>query len=141
MLGIEGGDTEDDDLDLLLAADADGGELRAGVAVTDEGWTAVARKGLDLATTQAAEGKDGNTDPDAMAGRVQEVLALAAPVETVIALTSGEVADSYTAMLEALALRREEAAARRRENDDLEQQEDDARDRAVRHIARLTAPR
>ncbi|MFI1245028.1 hypothetical protein [Enterococcus casseliflavus] len=142
MLGIDGGDTEDDDLDLLLAADADGGELRAGVVVTDEGWTAVARRGLDLEATQAAEGKDGNTDPEAMAGRVREVLALADPTETVIVLTSGEVADAYAAMLEALALRREEAAARRRrENDDQEHDDDTDRDRAERYIARLTAPR
>jgi hypothetical protein len=129
ILGIEGGDTEEDDLDLLLAADADGGELRAGVAVTEEGWSAVARRALDLAATQAAEGTDGNTDPDAVGERVREVLALADVADTVVVLTSAEVADAYSTMLDALALRREEAAARRRrENDD---QDDDTADRAT----------
>lgn len=75
LLGIDGGDTEADDLDLLLAADAEGGELRAGVAVTEEGWAAVTRRALDLATTEAAEGTDGNTDPTAVGNRVREVLA------------------------------------------------------------------
>ncbi|MFD6591844.1 hypothetical protein ACFWED_33750, partial [Streptomyces anulatus] len=48
MLGIDGGDTDEDNLDLLAAADAEGGELRAGVRVTEDGWHAVARKALDL---------------------------------------------------------------------------------------------
>lgn len=140
ILGIEGGDTEDDDLDLLLAADADGGELRAGVAVTEEGWTAVTRRALDLAATEAAEGTDGNTDPAAMGERVREVLALADVADTLVVLSSVEVAEAYSTMLESLALRREEAAARRvrelREDGDA----DDALDvvRAVRHIERLT---
>lgn len=141
ILGIDGGDTEEDDLDLLLAAEADGGELRAGVAVTEEGWTAVARRALDLAATEAAEGTDGNTDPAAMGERVREVLALADVADTVVVLTSGEVSEAYSQMLEALALRREEAAARRRRDDEQDDQEDDAdaiRDRARRHIDRLT---
>jgi hypothetical protein len=119
ILGIEGGDSEEDDLDLLLAADAEGGELRAGVAVTEEGWSAVARRALDLAATEAAEGTDGNTNPAAMGERVREVLALADVADTVVVLSSVEVTEAYSAMLESLALRREEAAARRRrENDD-----------------------
>lgn len=91
ILGIEGGDSEDDDLDLLLGADAEGGELRAGVAMTEEGWSAVARRALDLAATEAAEGTDGNTDPAAMGNRVREVLALADVADTVVVLTSAEV--------------------------------------------------
>ncbi|MFJ5646384.1 hypothetical protein [Streptomyces sp. NPDC093223] len=139
ILGIEGGDTEDDDLDLLLAADADGGELRAGVAVTEDGWSAVSRRALDLATLEAAEGTDGNTDPEALGSRVREVLAHADVADTVVLLTSSEVAEAYTAMLEALALRREEAAARRhRENDDQDDDadRDDVQERARRHLAR-----
>ncbi|MFD0256397.1 hypothetical protein ACFVGX_36450 [Streptomyces sp. NPDC127113] len=139
MLGLDGGDTEADDLDLLLSADADGGELRAGVAVTEDGWHAVTRRALDLATTQAAEGKDGNTDPAAVGERVREVLALADAADTVVVLTSAEVAEAYTAMLQALALRREEAAARRRREQDADQDDDaDTRqERAARHLARL----
>jgi hypothetical protein len=141
ILDIEGGDTEDDDLDLLLAADADGGELRAGVAVTEEGWSAVARRALDLAAVQAAEGTDGNTDPAAMGERVREVLALADVADTVVVLTSAEVAEAYSAMLDSLALRREEAAARRRREN--EHQDDDAdradvQERARRSLARLS---
>ncbi len=142
MLGIDGGDTEDDDLDLLLGADAEGGELRAGVAVTEDGWTAVTRRALDLAATQAAEGKDGNTDPAAVGERVREVLALADAADSVVVLTSAEVAEAYADMLAALALRREEAAARRRREDEHDDgQEHDAeatRERAARHITRLT---
>ncbi|MFC8900976.1 hypothetical protein ACFT3O_33375, partial [Streptomyces cinereoruber] len=52
MLGIEGGDTHEDDLDMLFGSDAEDGELRAGVAIAEEGWTAVTRKGLDLAATE-----------------------------------------------------------------------------------------
>ncbi|MGW1903067.1 hypothetical protein ACWCQB_38160 [Streptomyces hirsutus] len=142
MLGIDGGDTQDDDLDLLLSADADGGELRAGVAVTEDGWTAVTRRALDLAATQAAEGKDGNTDPAAVGERVREILALADVPDAVVVLTSAEVAEAYGAMLEALACRREEAAARRRresEHDDEEKHyAEAAKERAARHIARFT---
>jgi len=135
MLGIDGGDTEADDLDLLLGADAEGGELRAGVAVTEDGWTAVTRRALDLAATQAAEGKDGNTDPAAVGERVREVLALAEAADTVVVLTSDEVAEAYADMLAALALRREEAAVRRRR----EHEQDDIHDGgkvSLRHTAR-----
>ncbi|MGC9411252.1 hypothetical protein [Streptomyces sp. DZ1-3] len=140
MLGLDGGDTEADDLDLLLAADADGGELRAGVAVTEDGWHAVTRRALDLEATQAAEGKDGNTDPAAVGDRIREVLALADAADTVVVLTSAEVAEAYAAMLDALALRREEAAARRRRETEADSQDDDAdtrQERAARHLARL----
>ncbi|MFE6430855.1 hypothetical protein ACFVOB_35945, partial [Streptomyces rochei] len=139
MLGLDGGDTEADDLDLLLAADAEGGELRAGVAVTEDGWHAVTRRALDLAATQAAEGTDGNTDPDAVGERVREVLAVADAADAVVVLTAGEVAEAYADMLAALALRREDAAARRRREQDNDQDDDadDRQERAAQHIARL----
>jgi hypothetical protein len=131
MLGIEGGDTHEDDLDMLFGADAEGGELRAGVAITEEGWTAVTRRALDLAATEAAEGKDGNTDPEAVGARVREILALADVADTVMVLSSAQVAEAYTAMLENLARRREEAAARRRR-----EAEDDTDKVSLRHTAR-----
>lgn len=140
MLGIEGGDTTADDLDLLFGADAEGGELRAGVRVTEKGWTAVAYRGLDLAVIQAAEGTDGNLNPDAVGDRVRDVLVLADVADTATVLTAGEVAEAYAAMLESLALRREEAAARRRreaEQDDDQEDDDDRRERARRALARL----
>ncbi|NUO40570.1 MAG: hypothetical protein HOV82_00890 [Streptomyces sp.] len=140
MLGIMGGDTHDDDLDMLFAGDAEGGELRAGVTVTEDGWTAVTRRALDLAATEAAEGKDGNTNPSAVGDRVREVLALADVADTVVVLTSVEVAAAYSAMLESLALRRQEAAARRnRENDDQDHEDRTVvEERARRSIARLS---
>lgn len=134
MLGITGGDTEDDDKDLLLEADGES-EFRAGVQITEEGWEAVARRGLDLATIEAAEGKDGNTDPEALTARVREVLALAGAADAVVMLTAGEVAEAYAAMLDSLKQRREEAAARRRR----EAEHDHARDTgkvSLRHSAR-----
>nr|QGV11373.1 replication protein [Chromogenic Screening-based CRISPR-Cas9 vector pQS-gusA]QGV11378.1 replication protein [Chromogenic Screening-based CRISPR-Cas9 vector pQS-idgS] len=141
MLGLDGGDTEADDLDLLLAADADGGELRAGVAVTEDGWHAVTRRALDLEATRAAEGKDGNEDSAAVGERVREVLALADAADTVVVLTAGEVAEAYADMLAALAQRREEATARRRreQDDDQDDDADDRQERAARHIARLAS--
>ncbi|MEU3892326.1 hypothetical protein [Streptomyces sp. NPDC029041] len=100
------------------------------------------RRALDLAATEAAEGKDGNTDPAAVGERVQEVLALVDAADTVVVLTSAEVEEEYAAMLEALALRREEAVARRRRenehDDDQEHDADATRELAARHVARLT---
>ncbi|MFF3891570.1 hypothetical protein [Streptomyces sp. NPDC001914] len=143
LLGIDGGDTEEDDLDMLFAGDAENGELRAGVRVTEDGWNAVTRKALDLAVTQAAEGTDGNTNPDAMASRVREILAIADASESIVVLGPQQVAEAYAEMLENLARRREEAAARRRrehdQNDDEEHGPDAERQRAERHIARLAS--
>ncbi|MGW3491940.1 hypothetical protein ACWDEM_31990, partial [Streptomyces sp. NPDC001054] len=114
MLGLDGGDTEADDLDLLAAGDAEGGELRAGVRITERGWTGVTTGALDLAVVQAAEGTDGNTDPGAMAARVRDVLVLADVAGQLDVLGSLAVAEAYESMLAALALRREAAIERRR---------------------------
>lgn len=113
LLGLTGGDTEEDDKDLAAEGDVDS-EFRGGAQVTEEGWSAVARQALDLAVTEAAEGVDANTDPSALTARVREILALAGVEGEIRQLTSGEVAEAYEAKLEALAQRREEAAARRR---------------------------
>jgi len=138
MLGITGGDTEADDQD-LLAADDGASEFRGGVAVTDEGWSAVTKFGLDLAATAAAEGTDANADPSALTERVREVFAMAGAGAEVRQLGPQEVADTYAAILESQAQRREEAAARRRrevEADDQEHDADAARDHAIEAIAR-----
>ncbi|MGW2028040.1 hypothetical protein [Streptomyces decoyicus] len=138
MLGLDGGDTEEDDKDLLLEADGDS-EFRAGAHVTEEGWDAVVRRGLDLAATEAAEGKDGNTDPEVMTARVREVLALAGAADAVVHLTAAEVAEAYAAMLDGLKQRREEAAARRRRENEHHDQDDREviQERARRNLARL----
>ncbi|MEV6536666.1 hypothetical protein AB0M86_45150 [Streptomyces sp. NPDC051639] len=134
MLGITGGDTEEDDKDLLLEVDGES-EFRAGVQITEEGWEAVARRGLDLAAIEAAEGKDGNTDPDAVTARVRQVLVLAGVPDAVVPLTAGEVAEAYAVMLDSLKQRREEAASRRRR--EAEQDQARATDKvSLRHAAR-----
>lgn len=141
MLGITGGDTVEDDKD-MLAADDGASEFRGGAHVTEEGWTAVVGKALDLAATEAAEGTDANTDPSALTDRVREVLALAGVAGHVRQLTSGEVAEAYAAILESQAQRREEAAARRKREAERDGQEDDAETtqaRARRAIDRIAA--
>ncbi|MFE0086015.1 hypothetical protein, partial [[Kitasatospora] papulosa] len=138
MLGIVGGDTEEDDAELLGADDA-ASEFRGGVAVTDRGWAAVTKLGLDLAATEAAEGNDANTDPTALTTRVREVFDMAGVGAEVRQLGSQEVADAYALILESQAQRREEAAARRRreaENEDQEHDADAAQERAIEAVAR-----
>ncbi|MEU6619109.1 hypothetical protein [Streptomyces parvus] len=138
MLGITGGDTEDDDADLLADADA-AAEFRGGVAVTDRGWAAVTKLGLDLAATEAAEGTDANTDPAALTTRVRDVFGMAGAAAEVRQLGPQEVADAYAAILESNAERRQEAAARRlreEENAAEEYDADEAAERAIQTIAR-----
>jgi hypothetical protein len=109
LLGVDGGDTEEDDLDLLLGLDGDS-EFRAGAHITDESWKAVARRALDLAATEAVEGQDG----DALGPRVTEVVTLAGGMAgTVRLLSSAEVGEAWSAILDVLAERRAAAAARR----------------------------
>ncbi|MFB7829454.1 hypothetical protein [Streptomyces hydrogenans] len=131
VLGLTGGDTEEDDHDMLAADDA-ASEFRGGAAVTEEGWAAVTKAGLDLAATQAAEGTDANEDPAALTERVREVLALAGVPGEVRQLTSQEVQEAYEAILESQAQRREEAKARRQREADADGQEHDAEETARR---------
>jgi len=113
LLGIEGDDTEDGDKDLLLEADGDA-EFRGGAAVTEDGVTALVRRGLDLEAVQAAEGKDANTDPDAVADRLRAVLDIAqAPAGSVRPLTGAEVSEAWSAIRDRTAQRREDARKRR----------------------------
>ncbi|MGW3546144.1 hypothetical protein ACWDNI_37225, partial [Nocardia niigatensis] len=138
MLGIVGEDTEEGDADLLAEADA-ASEFRGGVAVTDRGWAAVTKLGLDLAATEAAEGTDANTDPAALTTRVRDVFGMAGAAAEVRQLDSQEVADAYAAILESNAERRQEAAARRlreEENAAEEHDADEAAERAIQTIAR-----
>ncbi|MFD9545723.1 hypothetical protein, partial [Streptomyces sp. NPDC060022] len=116
LLGIEGGDTEEDDLDKLFEDD-EASEFRAGVRVADDGWKAMARKGLDFEATQAAEGTDGNSD--AIRDRMVAVATAAGATEQtaavwVEALSPMQVGEAYATILENQARRREESVARRR---------------------------
>lgn len=130
MLGITGGDTEEDDKDLLGADDASS-EFRGGVAVTDTGWAAVTRQGLDLAATEAAEGTDANTDPSALTDRVREVMTIAGVAREIRQLGPQEVGEAYAAILESQAQRREDAAARRRRESEQERDQGGEVDRAA----------
>lgn len=122
LLGIEGGDTEEDDLDALFEGE-EASEFRAGVRVADDGWAAVARRGLDFEATQAAEGTDG--DSAAIRERMIGVVTDTGTSEAVAAawvtdLSPTEVGEAYATILENQARRRDEAAARRRRERDRE---------------------
>ncbi|MFB6984239.1 hypothetical protein [Streptomyces scopuliridis] len=105
LLGIEGGDTEDDDLDVLAGMDGLS-EFRDGVHVDTGAWHKVTRRALDLAATEAAEA--GEWD-----GVTELVTAAGARSGAVRQLTPGEIAEAWDATLATLAVRREAAAARR----------------------------
>ncbi|MGW0172054.1 hypothetical protein ACWDWT_43930 [Streptomyces sp. NPDC003343] len=108
LLGLDGGDSEDDDMDLLFEADG-ASELRAGVHVQTRAWHKVAGRALDLAAIEAVEG----TGLD-VAAVTAVVTAAGASPDSVRPLTPGEIAQAWEATLTALADRREQAAARRR---------------------------
>lgn len=109
LLGLDGGDTEEDDADLLAAADATS-EFRAGVRIGEDAWTTVTGRGLDLAVVESVEGREG-IDHDAVSGVLRSAGVMAGAVRV---LTPGEVADAWDSILATLAQRRELAAERRR---------------------------
>lgn len=105
LLGLEGGDSEEDDMDLLFELDG-ASDLVAGVAVSTEGWHLVAGRALDLAATEAVE--------TGRLGDVLELVTLAGgSVEDVRTLTGPEIREAWEAVLAGLAQRREAAAQRR----------------------------
>jgi hypothetical protein len=110
LLGIDGGDTDEDDKAALDAADATS-PYRAGIRIASKAWNTVTGRALDFAVTEMAEGTDGID-----AAAVQElVTAAGGPLWSITALTPGEVDEAYAGMLATLAQRREMAAERRRE--------------------------
>lgn len=122
LLGITGGDTEEDDLDALFEGE-DAAEFRAGVRVADDGWAAMARRGLDLEATQAAEGTDG--DSTAIRDRMVSVATAAGATPEVAAawvepLNPVQVGEAWDAIKETSVRRSAEAAARRRRERDRE---------------------
>ncbi|MFH9894394.1 hypothetical protein ACH4OQ_38465 [Streptomyces luteogriseus] len=108
LLGLDGGDSEDDDMDLLFEIDG-ASELRAGAHVQTRAWHQVANRALDLAATEAVEGTTFD-----VAAVTAVVTAAGASPGSVRPLTPGEIAETWEATLTALAERREDAAARRR---------------------------
>jgi hypothetical protein len=108
LLGLDGGDSEDDDMDLLFEVDG-ASEIRAGVHVQTRAWHKVTSRGLDLAATEAVEGR--TVELDAV---VSVVTMAGASSGSVRLLTTGEITEAWETTLTKLAERRENAAARRR---------------------------
>lgn len=105
LLGLDGGDSEEDDLDLLFEMDG-AAEFESGVAMDTEAWHKVAGRALDLAVTEAVEA-DQYGDVTALA------VAAGAEATAVRLLTPGEVGELWESLLASLADRRERAQARR----------------------------
>lgn len=113
LLGLDGGDTEEDDVDVLFELDA-AHDFRDGIQIQEKTWHKLTGRGLDLAVVEAVEGEhlrdDIVTDLAVQAGSI---------AGSVRRLTPEEVTDLFDAVLTKLAERREAAAERRRaEKDD-----------------------
>ncbi|MFG2183401.1 hypothetical protein ACGFLS_32420 [Streptomyces abikoensis] len=108
LLGLDGGDTEDDDLDVLFELDA-AHDFRDGVQIQERAWHKITGKALDLAVVEAVEGDELQDDV---------VTALAVQAGSVAGSVRRLTAEEVTAVAEAaaakLAERREVAAERRR---------------------------
>ncbi|MFF5639817.1 hypothetical protein [Streptomyces sp. NPDC012825] len=109
LLGIDGGDAEEDDLDVLFELDA-AGDFRDGVQIQERAWHKLTGRALDLAVVEAVEGE--TLDIEAVTALAVSSGSIAGAVRL---MTPQEVADVYEGMLTALAERREAAAERRRQ--------------------------
>jgi hypothetical protein len=109
LLGIDGGDTEEDDADALFVADALS-EFRAGVRIKADAWPKVTARGLDLAVIEAAEGTDGIE-----LGKVAAVVIEQAGADSgsVLPMTGAEVDQAREQLMAKQQARRDEARARR----------------------------
>jgi hypothetical protein len=106
LLGIKGGDTQDDDMDMLFEMDG-ATEFEAGIAIETGAWHKVAAKALDLAVIEAVEASQF----DEAARLVRMAGGRSGSVRI---LKPGEVRDAWETTLAKLAARREAAAERRR---------------------------
>lgn len=110
LLGIEGGDTEEDDIDALFEGE-DMSKFRAGAKVTEKAWHKVARRALDLAAVESVEGEEIDLD------RVRKIVTDAGGSwGAVEMMTPGEVEAAWESMLAAMASRRLAGAERRKAN-------------------------
>lgn len=107
LLGLTGGDTEDDDLDVLFQMDAADG-FRDGVQIWDRAWAGLVGRSLDLAVVEAVEGRE--ISMDVLGDLVQSTGQSRAFLRV---LSPQEVAELYDTLLGTLARRRELAAERR----------------------------
>lgn len=106
MLGIKGGDTEEDDRDALFELDG-ASEFRAGVQVKTQAWHDVGAAGLDFEAVQSVAG-DG-IDMEAVEAVYE---AAGAAPGSLRLLTGAEVDQKWQDVMSSLAERREAAAAR-----------------------------
>ncbi len=107
LLGLDGGDSGDDDMDLLFEGD-DASQIRAGVHIQTDAWHQVAQRALDLTVIETVEGKQ--LDLDAVTA---VITAAGAAPDSVRLLTPGEISEVWEGVLAKLAERRESAVARR----------------------------
>jgi hypothetical protein len=109
LLGLDGGDTEEDDLDVLFEMEA-AHEFRDGVQIQERAWHKLTGRALDLAVIEAVEGDELHhatvTELAVQAGSIKSAVRVLGPAE---------VTELQDAFLATLALRREAAAERRRQ--------------------------
>jgi hypothetical protein len=105
LLGLDGGDSEEDDMDLLFEMDG-ASDLISGVRVEAKAWHKVAGRALDLAVTEAVEA-------DRLDDVAELVAAAGAAPGSVVVLSTAEVEEAWEAILASLAKRREQATQRR----------------------------
>lgn len=112
LLGLEGGDSEEDDMDLLFEMDA-AHDFRDGIQIQERTWHKLTTRGLDLAVVELVEGEQ--LDHDAITELALEV---GGTVGSVRRLNPSEVTAAFEAVLTTLAQRREAAAERRRQREE-----------------------
>ena len=107
LLGLTGGDTEDDDMDVLFELDA-AHDFAEGVQIRERAWHKLTARALDLAVVEAVEGEALQVD---VLGDL--VTAAGESRAFVRPLSPDEVTELFDGVLTKLAERREAAAARR----------------------------
>jgi hypothetical protein len=108
LLGLDGGDSEDDDLDVLFELDA-AHTFAEGVQISERAWHKLTGRALDLAVVEAVEGVELHADV------VGDLVTAAGESRAFVrVLTPEQVTELYDGVLGKLAERREAAAERRR---------------------------
>jgi hypothetical protein len=108
LLGLTGGDTEEDDMDVLFELDA-AHDFREGVQLTERAWHKLTARALDLAVVEAVEGEALQVD---VLGDL--VTAAGESRAFVRALSPEDVTELVDGVIRKLTERREAAAERRR---------------------------
>lgn len=108
LLGLDGGDTEEDDMDVLFELDA-AHDFREGVVIRERAWHKLTARALDLAVVEAVEGASLDVDT------VGDLVTAAGESRAFVRpLASDEVTEVFDGVIAKLAQRREAAAERRR---------------------------